>query len=176
MVTGINSVQVSPDKNKGSLFIGYIVRKLLDHSRTVDEALKLVQNIIPFDITPTEINTHFLVSDATGKSVILEFQDNEWKKSFPNRKWQIMTNKTIFNIPETQLQEKCWRYKKISASLDKSNGNVNWNEGIHILKDVSQEGTTWSVIYLPNSSDIYFSVYQTWDKIYHLTGFQRHNN
>ena len=171
MVTGINSVKVSPDKNKESLFIGYIVRKLLDQSRTVDEAVKLVQNVIPFDITPTEINCHFLVSDATGKSVILEYQDNEWKKCYPNRKWQVMTNKMIYNVPETQLQEKCWRYNTISTLLDKSNGNVNWNEGMHILKDVSQEGTTWSVIYLPNSDEIYFSVYQTWDKIYHIKGF-----
>ena len=171
MVTGINSVKVSPDKNKESLFIGYIVRKLLDQSRTVDEAVKLVQNVIPFDITPTEINCHFLVSDATGKSVILEYHDNEWKKSYPNRKWQVMTNKMIYNVPETQLQEKCWRYNTISTLLDKSNGNVSWNEGMQILKDVSQEGTTWSVIYLPNSDEIYFSVYQTWDKIYHIKGF-----
>ncbi len=171
MVTGINSVKVSPDKNKESLFIGYIVRKLLDQSRTVDEAVKLVQNVIPFDITPTEINCHFLVSDASGKSVILEYHDNEWKKSYPNRKWQVMTNKMIYNVPEAQLQEKCWRYNTISTLLDKSNGNVSWNEGMHILKDVSQEGTTWSVIYLPNSDEIYFSVYQTWDKIYHIKGF-----
>lgn len=176
MVTGLNSVQVSPDKNKESLFIGYIVRKLLDHSRTIDEAINLVQDVIPFDITPTEINCHFFVSDATGKSVILEFQNNEWKKSYPHSKWQIMTNKTIFNVPETQLQEKCWRYNKISALLDKSNGNINWNEGMHILKDVSQEGTTWSVIYLPNSDEIYFSVYQTWDKIYHIKGLTQTQN
>ena len=42
-VTGINSVKVSPKEGQESLFIGFIVRKLLDHSKTVDEAIKLVR-------------------------------------------------------------------------------------------------------------------------------------
>lgn len=171
MVTGVNSVKVSPEKGKESLFIGYIVRKLLDHSKTVDEAIKLVENYIPFDLQPTQINCHFLVSDASGKSVILEYQDNEWKKIYPDKNRQVMTNKVIYQVPETQLREKCWRYKTISSTLDETNGQLSWEDGMQILKDVSQDGTTWSVIYLPNSKELYFSVYQSWDKIYHIQGF-----
>jgi len=170
MVTGINSVKVSPEKGKESIFIGYIIRKLLDNSKTVDEAVKLVENYIPFDITPSEINCHFLVSDANGKSVILEYIDNEWKKIYSGKKWQLMTNKVIYNVTDSALREKCWRYKSMSSTLDKNKGQVTWLQGIQILKDVSQEGTTWSVIYLPNSKELYFSVYQSWDKIYHIKG------
>ena len=170
LVTGINSVKVSPKEDKESIFISNIVPKLLDHTKTVDEAIKYVEKYIPFDLTPTEINCHFLVSDAEGKSVILEYQDNEWKKTYPDKKWQVMTNKVIYNVPDAKLKE-CWRYDSISATLDITNGNVDWTEGMHILKDVSQGGTTWSVIYLPNSNELYFSVYQTWDKIYHIQGF-----
>ena len=171
MVTGNIAVKVSPKEGKESIFIGNIVRKLLDHTKTVDEAIKFVEKYIPFDLTLTEINCHFLVSDATGKSVILEYQDNEWKKIYPDKKWQVMTNKVIYDVPDAKLREKCWRYDSISATLDKTNGNVNWNEGMHILRDVSQGGTTWSVIYLPNSNELYFSVYQSWDKIYHIQCF-----
>ncbi|MBT3244686.1 MAG: linear amide C-N hydrolase [Bacteroidetes bacterium] len=168
MVTGINSVKVSPKEDQESLFIGYIVRKLLDHSKTVDEAIMLVGNYIPFDLSLTQINCHFFVSDASGKSVILEYQDNEWKKSYPTKNWQVMTNNVIKDVPDTQLRKKCWRYGTISGLLDKTNGDVNRNEGMELLKNVSQDGTTWSVIYLPNSNEIYFSVYQSWDKIYHI--------
>ncbi len=171
MVTGINSVKVSPKEGKELTFIGDIVRKLLDHTKTVDEAIELVENYIPFDITPTEINCHFLVTDASGKSVILEYLDNEWKKIYPDNKWQVMTNKVIFNTPDDKLREKCWRYNSISETLDDTNGNVNWDDGMQILKDVSQSGTTWSVVYLPNITELYFSVYQNWDKIYHLQDF-----
>ncbi|MCD6332950.1 MAG: linear amide C-N hydrolase [Bacteroidales bacterium] len=172
MVTGINiSVKVSPKEGKESLFIGYIVRKLLDHSKTVDEAIKLVENYIPFDLSLTQINCHFFVSDASGKSVILEYLDNEWEKSYSAKNWQVMTNNVISDVPDTLLRKKCRRYDTISTLLDKTNGNLNWNEGMQVLKDVSQDGTTWSVIYLPNSKELYFSVYQSWDKIYHIQGF-----
>ena len=171
MVTGINSVKVSPKDGKELIFIGNIVRKLLDHTKTVDEATLFVEKYIPFDITPAEINCHFFISDVGGKSVILEYQDNEWKKIYPDKKWQVMTNKVIYNVDDIKLREQCWRYESISATLEKANGNVTWKEGLHILKDVSQGGTTWSVIYLPNSIELYFSVYQSWDKIYHIVRF-----
>jgi len=171
MVTGINSVKVTPQDGKESLFIGYIVRRLLDHSKTVDEAIKLVENYIPFDLTLEEINCHFFVSDASGKSVILEYQDSEWRKTLPANNWQVMTNNVIFDVPDTQLRKECWRYNTISTLLDNTNGNLNWNTGMQVLKDVSQSGTTWSVIYLPNLSKLYFSVYQSWDKVYRIHGF-----
>lgn len=171
MVTGINSVKISPQEGKDLIFIGNIVRMLLNHTQTVDEAIRYVNNYIPFDITPNEINCHFLVSDAYGNSVVLEYMDNEWKITYPDKNWQVMTNKVVYNHPVSVLRDKCWRYDSISAKLDESDGNVTWNEGMQILKNVSQSGTTWSVIYLPNSNESYFSVYQSWDKIYHIQGF-----
>jgi ankyrin repeat protein len=39
---------------------------------------------------------------------------------------------------------------------------------MQLLKDTSQGGTTWSVVYLPKSAEILFSVYQDWDRIYRL--------
>jgi hypothetical protein len=41
---------------------------------------------------------------------------------------------------------------------------------MQMLRDAAQSGTTWSVVYSPTSKDVYFSVYQSWDKIYHLVG------
>jgi hypothetical protein len=42
---------------------------------------------------------------------------------------------------------------------------------LNILRGVQQNGTTWSAVYSPTTRDIYFSVYQNWDKIYHLKAF-----
>jgi hypothetical protein len=97
-VTGINSVKVRTVDGKESIFIGYIIRKIIDKAKTVEEAVTLADKIVPFYITPTEINCHFFVTDATGKSVILEYLDNEWKKTYPDRKRQVMTNKIIFVV------------------------------------------------------------------------------
>lgn len=167
-VTGINSIKVNPISGKESIFIGYIIRKILDQAKSVEEAVNLVDIIIPFDITPTEINCHFFITDTTGKSVILEYLDNEWKKIYPEKKWQVMTNKVIYNVPDASLKDKCWRYESLSSTLDKTKGDVNWEQGMQMLKDVSQKGTTWSVVYSLTNKELYFSVYQTWEKIYHL--------
>ena len=46
-----------------------------------------------------------------------------------------------------------------------------WKAGLKILQDVRQKGTTWSVVYSLKSKELYFSVYQNWDKVYHLREF-----
>jgi hypothetical protein len=77
----------------------------------------------------------------------------------------------VYNVPETDLRERCWRYRSISESLEKAGGKIDWKAGMKILRDVRQNGTTWSVVYSPTTKDIYFSVYQEWDTIYHIRGF-----
>ncbi len=170
-VTGISTVKVSPLEGKESMFIGYIIRKILDNTKTVDEAVNLVVSYVPFDLAVDQINCHFLIADSHGNSVILEYINDEWKKIYPDGRWQIMTNKVIFNASDKELREKCWRYNDISASLEDKNGNINRDQGMQILKDVSQQGTTWSVVYLPSDREIYLSVYQDWDQVYHLKPF-----
>lgn len=170
-VTGINTVKIKPKKDKDMIFVGYLIRKLLDQTKSVDEAVKFVEKYIPFDLNKTSLSCHFCIVDQTGKSVILEYQNDEWKKIYSDRLWQIMTNKPIYHVPEATLIKNCWRYKKIAESLENKNGKVDWLGGMQLLRAVSQKGTTWSIIYSPPSRDIYFSVYQTWGKIYHLNTF-----
>lgn len=67
--------------------------------------------------------------------------------------------------------EICTRYDDLSTTLEKNGGELGWEDGLRLLEQVSQKGTTWSVIYSLTSQDIYFSVYQTWEKVYHLHSF-----
>jgi hypothetical protein len=170
-VTGINTIEVKPEEGKESVFIGFLVRKLLDQTKTVDEAVNLIEKYVPFDLNQNLLSCHFFIADELGASVILEYHDDMWKKIYPEKKWQVMTNKIIYDAPDTTLRNNCWRYKSISTSLDKTNGQIDWQDGLQILRDVAQGGTTWSVIYSPTLKDLYFSVYQSWDKIYHLQDF-----
>jgi hypothetical protein len=167
-VTGVSQVQVNSKEEKRKVFIGYLVRKILDRCRTVEEALKLVEDYVPFDLDDSSLNCHFFVADASGRSVILEYVQDTWKKTFPGRNWQVLTNKVASDTLDSVLREKCWRYKTASEELEESGGRLDWAGGMRILKDVSQSGTTWSVVYLPRSAEILFSVYQDWDRIYRL--------
>lgn len=166
-VSGIKTVKIEQKEGKESVFIGFLVRKLLDRTRSVEEAIQLAEKYIPFDLDKNSLSCHLLISDHSGRSVILEYHKNGWEKIFSKKKWQVMTNKVIFNTSEATLNKKCWRYKTADSFLKKKAGKISWREGMNLLKDVSQKGTTWSVIYT-SYNELYFSVYQTWDKIYHL--------
>jgi hypothetical protein len=170
-VTGIEQVKITPTAGKEAVFISYLVRKILDQAKSTDEAVRLVEQYIPFDLDRSSLDCHFYVVDASGRSVVLEYAQNGWRKTYSDRSWQVMTNRVVYEVPDTTLRGKCWRYKRISETLEKVHGRVDWHAGMQLLKDVSQGGTTWSVIYSPTSKDVFFSVYQSWDKIYHLRGF-----
>lgn len=172
VVTGINHVSVEPQKGKQLMFITYFLRKILNQTKTVDEAVDLAEKYIPFDLNKNSLDCHFYIADSTGRSVILEYRNNKWERTYSHSSWQVMTNKPIFGKTNATLEKECWRYKSISETLGKTNGEVGWKAGMQILRNVSQKGTTWSVIYSPTSKDLYFSVYQDWSKIYHIQPFK----
>ena len=80
----------------------------------------------------------------------------------------MITNKPVFNIPDVELRENCWRYKAASESLETTGEELDWQSALGILQGVAQHGTTWSVIYSPSAKDLHFSVYQDWDTVYRV--------
>ena len=167
-VAGVRQITHNPKSDKKLVFVTFLVRKILDRASNVEEAVKLVEDFIPFDLDRNSLNTHFFVADSSGRSVILEYAQDQWKIIYPDNPWQVLTNKTMYNVPDTDLRDKCWRYRSISETLENAGTVVNWETGMKILQDVTQKGTTWSVIYSPPTSELYFSVYQKWDVVYHL--------
>jgi hypothetical protein len=101
--------------------------------------------------------------------VILEYDQDEWKIVYGTKPWQVLTNKPVYNVPDSSLKENCWRYRTISEALGAAGGILDWDAGMKILQDVQQIGTTWSVIYRLQAGELYFSVYQNWDTVYHLS-------
>lgn len=168
-IAGIKDIPVKEQEGKELIFISYLVLKILTHTKTVGEAIKYVENYIPFLLNKSLVEGHLLISDANGKSVILEYLDDSWKVIPKDQTWQVMTNKVMYGLSDSELKEKCWRYKSISETMEKHQGNIDWKQGLGILKDVAQKGTTWSSLYLPKSKEIYFTVYQSWDQVYHIT-------
>jgi hypothetical protein len=171
-LAGVNSTPVKPKSGKEIVFISFLIRKILDQTKTIKEAVNLVEKYIPFLLDKNSLEGHLLIVDSSGKSVILEYVQDQWEKIYPDNSWQVLTNRQIYNVPDENLKKRCWRYRSISATLEKTKGNVDWKECMEILRDVTQKGTTWSAVYSPSKKELYFSVYQEWDKIYHLFPFE----
>jgi len=170
-VAGVKDTSVKPKSGKELLFISFLIRKILDQTKNVEEAVNLVEKYIPFLLDKNSLQGHLFIADSSGRSVILEYIEDQWKKISEDKSWLVLTNRLVYKVPDADLRKKCWRYRSMSETLENTNGNVDWKAGLEILQDVKQKGTTWAVVYSPTTKDLYFSVYQKWDMIYHLKPF-----
>jgi hypothetical protein len=149
------------DPNKPSIDSLMVIREILDHSRTVDDAIAIIEkyNIIWGNGPPL----HYLVADRSGNSVLVEFYQGEIQIIRSSRPWHIMTN---FNLSPAagQPKGKCRRYDQISELLEGSHGQISNQEAISLLEDVSQPNTQWSVIYGITNNEIRISMGKNYNK------------
>ncbi|NCA77418.1 MAG: linear amide C-N hydrolase [Alphaproteobacteria bacterium] len=167
-VTGVRNVEVSPSEGMEQVFMPYLIRLLLDNIESVDGAIQMVQKYIPFDLDGNSLNSHLMISDASGNSAILEYSGGEWHITPSVHPWQALTNKWIFGVPDTALREKCWRYNELAGKLKQTTGSMDPETGLALLREVSQKGTTWSAFYNITGRSIDFHIYQNWNTVFRV--------
>lgn len=165
---GAPLITVNPIEDKERISITFLIRKMLDKTSNVGEAVELANRYVPFDIDENMLCSHLMVADSTGRSVILEYDEDQWRAIHSDDSWQILSTKAVYGKSDGELREQCWRHKSIAETLDTTKGHPDWSDGMTVLQDVHQEGTTWSVVYSLRSRELYLSVYQDWDTVYHL--------
>ena len=142
-----------PDKvTIGSL---HVIRLMLDYARDVDEAISLLGDYnIEFGGGPP---LHYLVSDSSGNSAVVEFMDGEVSVIRNSEPWQVATNFVISGTVAENRGTICSRYRRAYEALEQANGNISPDEAMTVLEDVSQSGalpTIWSIVYYMTSGDI----------------------
>jgi hypothetical protein len=167
-VAGDQTTEVRPLPGKELVGISFVIRKLLDQTRTVDEAVELVQGYVPSLLDKNTMAGHLMVADASGASAVLEYDNDQWLVTRGEGTWQAMSTKRIHDVSVETLRENCWRYDGMSETLGKANGDLDWQGCMALLEDLTQKGTTWSVAYDLGAGELHLSVYQDWDTVYHL--------
>jgi choloylglycine hydrolase len=135
-------MQVDPSKETiGSLGI---LREILDHAGTVEEAVALVREYnIDFTGGPP---IHYLIADATGKAVLVEFYRGEMSVIGNDRPWHSATN-FLRSAVEDPADGNCWRYDRINARLEETRGSLDSQSAMQLLSEVAQSNTQWSIVY-----------------------------
>lgn len=82
--------QTNQDTGKTSITTTLAIRMLLDQAATVDEAVALLEQYDMYGIS--NANFHFLISDAEGESVVVEYVDGRLKVIESTLDWQVVTN------------------------------------------------------------------------------------
>ncbi len=146
------------DTGKKKITVTMAIRLLLDKAATVDEAVALLEK---YDICPSgNVSSHFNVSDASGKSVAVEFMDGK----IIIKETECLTN---FNLANGDInaggENPKERYLLLKEIYSDKNGIMNKDDVKDALKKVSQtEGdwkTQWSIIYERNSSELSIDYY-----------------
>jgi hypothetical protein len=154
LVVGMAAVpagQGAPDPDKESIDSLIVMRKMLDGARDVDEALEIFSgyNVDMGEGPPL----HYLIADASGRSMLLEFFEGQLVILPNDTNWQQMTNFLRASAGET-AEGQCWRYDRMEEQLGEREGSLSDQEAIDLLEGVAQANTQWSIVYGMNTGEI----------------------
>ncbi|MCL2421535.1 MAG: linear amide C-N hydrolase [Defluviitaleaceae bacterium] len=123
------------------------IRLVLDKAASVDEAVELLRQYNIF--FSLDIYCHFLIADASGRSVLVEYWDNDLQVV----ETQIASNFIAYNDLKISQGNAIERHDKVKAVLDDNNGILSKTQAIDLLVDVGARssqvglGLQWSAIY-----------------------------
>jgi predicted choloylglycine hydrolase len=136
---------VPADPEKETISSLGVMREVLDHAATVEEAVAIIRSYnIDFSGGP---DLHYLIADKTGASALVEFSDGEVVVIENEQPWHMMTNFIVDQHRENP-EGQCVRYRAISDKLEEQSGVLTVEDALKLLWQVSQSGSTqWSVVY-----------------------------
>jgi hypothetical protein len=171
MVPGYAFNQNNPGKR--NLTTGSFIRVLLNKAANVDEAIEIV-NSSNMHAT-IDLNVHFLISDATGKCVTVEYV---------NGKTFVIDTKIITNFYiSDEIKEFSFgteyddeRYYDIQKAMTE-HSNMTVENVRDTLKIANQEEfTLWSVIYDQLNLEAIYYFNNNYNKGYHIKLFEDDNS
>lgn len=157
------------DSNKITLNTTTAIRLVLDNAATVEEAVELLRNYnIYFS---GDVDCHYLIADASGHSVIVEFYTGEMQIVETETDYQIATNFIAYNglnIGEgfTEFE----RYDAVEKELVDNNGVLNEDDAISLLarvgvRDGEVDKLQWSVVYNLTTGVVRLFIHRDTDNI-----------
>jgi hypothetical protein len=139
-----------------------IIREMLDHARDVDEAIDIIKKYnIDFQGGPP---IHYLIADAKGKAVLVEFYRGEMHVIENEQPWHSATNFLLSSVQDPR-EGNCWRYNKINARLNEKQGMLDSNSAMELLSEVAQDSTQWSVVYQMARGEVSIAMGRDYAKI-----------
>lgn len=150
----------------------HAVRLMLDYAKNVEEALALLQNYnIDFRGGPP---LHYLVSDSSGNSAVVEFINGEMRIIPKSQPWQVATNFVISDTMPKTVKLRCRRYRKASETLEQLDGKLSQTEARQLLQQLSQPTeyattTIWSTVYNMTTGEIQVMMDMKYDTVYTFT-------
>jgi hypothetical protein len=160
----VQGVKPPYDASRPNILHSTAMRLIIDYAKNVDEALEILNQYNVHFVAET---CHFMIADATGKSVVVEFIDGKPQITPARQSWQVCTNDQIFGATEEQCDERCQRYRTASDQLANASASTGVSNIMGVMQAVSKEDwTMWSSVYDLTSGDYRFAYRRHYDKPY----------
>lgn len=144
-------MELKQETGKTNLTITSAIRLMLNKAATVDEAIELLKQ---YDLsTGMNMVIHYMISDAQGKSVCVEFIDNVIHVTDA----KVMTNHYLTPgeyYEQSRSQSSFDRYNKLAAAL-KNTPVMAYTDVRRAMMDAAY-GTVWTVIYDQQTMTAYY--------------------
>jgi hypothetical protein len=143
--------RMHPDPQKKSISEFAIMREVLDHAATVDEAIDLFNT---YNINMAGIPFHYLVASSSGESAVIEFYKSEMvviRNAYP---WQQATNFLVAKLKDEFDSGGCGRYSEMRFQLQGSEGKISSKDALRLLYVVSDPKTIWRVLYHMSTGEV----------------------
>jgi penicillin V acylase-like amidase (Ntn superfamily) len=144
-LAGVHPQMIKPSHEKELIFVTLFIRSILDDCASVAEAAEFSKRFNLFDGSLSTISHHFLVADAEGNSLIIEYDQGEMKHIQMHNQSTVITNRFVYQRSlESKMQ--CWRYSSLHNDLSHYGRAITDGECLQMLQNV-YNGTEWSVVY-----------------------------
>jgi hypothetical protein len=155
-----------PDSGKETIGSLGVIREMLDHARTVDEAVAILDR---YNIDREGgVPLHYLVADRSGHAVLVEFYQGERVLFSNETPWHVATNFLQAAVGPSAAGP-CWRYDLIQQQLEQANGRLTPAEAMDLLAKVAQPHTQWSIVYGLSTGEVQVVMGQAYDDVHALS-------
>lgn len=160
-----DSDTINQDTGKPDLTTTTAIRLLLDKAATVDEALALLEQ---YDMNSSMgLMVHFSLSDRTGKSVVVEYIDDQMRVT----ETPIVTNFYLADGEKKGIgsQQSHERFDILERQFDET-PTMNEEQVKDALDSVSKddfgefESTEWSIVYNQSTGQVHYYHRENYDK------------
>jgi len=133
-IVAVPQAEGPSDQNKVTLNSLDLVRLVLDKAESVAQAIELMgQYNVHF---PYGITCQYLIADASGRSVIVNFEDGELKVTEVEEEYQICSNFAANNPENCEGACELDRYNKVKAAIENNGGVLTDMQAVELLAEV----------------------------------------
>ncbi|MBN1466758.1 linear amide C-N hydrolase [candidate division KSB1 bacterium] len=146
-IAGAPIRRIKQSEARTPMFVLHFIRSVLDDCQNAEEVARFAETVTLYDRAIDTISHHFLVTDATGQWLVIDYPEGELRITRGEDEPQARTNHFLEGGPSlVDTQTSFSRYAQLESALNSANPPASTAEAMALLRRV-RDGTAWSVVY-----------------------------